>query len=95
MRESAIEAACCAYARKRGVVPIKLQGGVVGDPDRLFLLPHAMCLLVEFKSPAGRLTARQRIRHAELAKAGHRVSVVRATADFKHLLDVFLQAVVD
>ena len=89
MSESPIEAACCAYATLAGCVPVKLQGGVTGTPDRLFLLPGGKTLLVEFKSPTGRLSPRQKLVHATYATRGHRVHVVRDTTTFKLLLDVF------
>ena len=88
MLEAAIEAGCCKYAVKRGCIPVKLQGGVTGTPDRLFLLPGGKTLLVEFKSPTGRLSPRQKLVHATYATRGHRVHVVRDTTAFKLLLDV-------
>jgi hypothetical protein len=86
MLEAAVESASVKHAAKFGVLSFKLQGYVVGDPDRAFLLPGRRLWLVEFKSTAGRLTPRQKIRHAELAAAGHPVSVVRSTHEFTRML---------
>lgn len=87
MRESAIEAACCRYARQRGVLPVKLHFGAIGMPDRMFLLPGGRALLVEFKTPVGRLSPRQKLVHEELNALGHPVTVVRSVAVFKLWLD--------
>lgn len=92
MLESAIEAGCCAYAVKRGLVSRKLQGGPVGDPDRVFFLPDASAWFVEFKTADGRLSPRQRIVHMQLQGRGQRVTVIRSLAQFKKALDVLLSS---
>lgn len=95
MSEAGIEKGCRLYALKRGCPSFKLQGGNAGDPDRLFLLPCNKCLLVEFKTPEGRVSPIQRVRHDQLERAGHRVVIVRSTQQFRKALDVLLQALVD
>jgi hypothetical protein len=90
MSESAIERQCRTYATRRGVPSIKLQTGITGDPDRLFLMPGGRCWLVEFKVPEGRLSPRQKYRHAELAQFGHHVTVVYSTHEFTAMLDASL-----
>ena len=92
MREANVERACVAHAAMRGVPSFKLQGGITGDPDRVFLLRHMPAWLVEFKTARGDLSPRQKYRHEELRRQGHPVSVIRSTAIFKVLLDVYLQA---
>jgi hypothetical protein len=87
MSEAALERACRAHATSRGARSAKLQGGIVGDPDRIFF--------VEFKQPDGRLTPRQKIVHEEYLHLGHPVSVIRTTLQFKVELDLKLQAAVD
>jgi len=91
--EGPIERACRAYAIKRGCWPIKIQGGVAGEPDRGFVLPGHIFWPVEFKrTGGGRLRPRQRVRHAELAALGFHVEVIDSTAHFKVLLDLYLEA---
>ena len=93
MRESAIEAACCRYARRHGCKPVKLQAGETGMPDRLFLLPRGRLLLVEFKAPGEYLSPRQRLVCGALGDIGHPVFVIRSTDHFKGLLDGLLGTV--
>jgi hypothetical protein len=81
--ESALEARCCAYARRRGCTPIKLGGYVVGLPDRAFLLPGGRTWLVEFKGPRGQVTPRQKHEFEALALLGHPVTLCRSFAWFK------------
>jgi hypothetical protein len=95
MSEARLERAACLYAKKRGVRNVKLQGGIVGEPDRLFLLPLGRCWLVEFKQPGGRTSPRQKIVHEEYAAIGHRVSVMIDIVGFRVALDSKLQATVD
>lgn len=90
MREAAIEAACCRYARQRGVLPVKLHFGAVGMPDRMFLLPDGRTLMVEFKTAIGRLSPRQKLVHGQLERLGHPVEVVRSPGEFKAVLDAAL-----
>ena len=84
--EARLEQACCALARRQGWESIKLSHGAVGLPDRLYLRPGGGVRFVEFKSPAGRLTPRQRFMHLRLAALGHRVAVIRSVVGFKKLL---------
>lgn len=95
MRESDIESACRKHALSRGVPSFKLQAGVTGDPDRIFLLPGERFWLVEFKALGGRLSPRQVVRHLELARLGHNVTVIYSTAQFKELLAMRLGSPVD
>lgn len=92
MTEASIERSCRLHAQSRGVLSFKLQGYIAGDPDRVFLLPRRRVWLVEFKSPEGRVSPRQVERHRELAAAGHPVTVVRSTIEFRALLDSKLGA---
>ena len=95
MSESATEKSSRLHATKRGVRSVKLQGGIVGEPDRIFLLPGRRCWVVEFKSKDGRIRPRQRIVRGEYDMIGHPISVVRSFKQFKLLLDMELQATVD
>ena len=49
-RESAVEQACRAYAKKVGFRLLKITG-VAGWPDRLLLSPHGHHVFIEFKRP--------------------------------------------
>jgi len=87
-REAALEARCCALARRLGCTPIKLGGFVVGLPDRIFLLPGGRTWLVEFKAPGEPVTPRQKHEFNQLCELGHPVSVIPYFAWFKrNLLD--------
>lgn len=83
MLESAIEASCVRYATAKGCKVFKLQGGAVGDPDRIVCCPGRMPWFVEFKTATGRLSPRQRLVHADLLAAGYVVTVVRSLTQFK------------
>jgi hypothetical protein len=88
--ESSIEAACVKHAAKRGCISVKLQGGAVGTPDRLFLLPDGKTMAVEFKTPTGRLSARQKLVFDQWAEIRHPVLIIRQTKTFRLLLDALL-----
>lgn len=92
MRESSIERSCRRYAIKRGCWPIKLQGGITGDPDRGFVLPGHYFWPVEFKATNGRRSPRQKQRHLELEAMGFHVTVIDDTKLFRAMLDMLLQA---
>ena len=95
MLESAIESACVKHATKRGCLSVKLQGGAVGTPDRLFLLPGGRTMIVEFKTLAGRVRPRQRHVMGEFVRLGPFGQSVGSTKTFKLLLDATLHHGVD
>ena len=95
MSEGSLERSARLHAKKRGVRSAKLQGGIVGEPDRIFFLPNERCWLVEFKSPSGVLSPRQEIVHEEYLHLGHKVDMIRSLTQFKEALDLKLQAAVD
>ena len=68
--EASIQEAVVKYARKRGIVAIKLSTngrfGSSGWPDYLFLPPKAPTFMVEFKSELGVLSALQKERIKEI-----------------------------
>jgi hypothetical protein len=82
-RESALEARCCTWAVRQGCLPIKLGGFVVGLPDRAFLLPGGKLWLVEFKTPIGKVSARQKYHFEKLANLGHPVSLCNSYTIFQ------------
>ena len=95
MSESSLERSARLHAKKRGVRSAKLQGGIVGEPDRIFFLPAERCWLVEFKAKDGRASPRQKIVHEEYLHLGHKVDTIRSMPQFKKALDLKLQAAVD
>jgi hypothetical protein len=85
--EAALERRCCAYAKGRGCLPLKLWPTLAGLPDRLILIPGARVWFVEFKTAAGRVSTIQWHIFSLLAKLGFPVAVVRDWPDFKAGLD--------
>ena len=89
--ERSIEQAVVDYARKHGVLSIKLSmngaRGAAGWPDRIFLGKDMQVRWVEFKNERGQLTALQKRRHAELAALGWSTAVVRTVEQGKDILD--------
>ncbi len=83
------------YATKRGCIAVKLQGSAVGTPDRLFLLPGGITMIVEFKTLTGRLAPRQTLVFPQYARDGHPVLSLRQTKTFKIVLDSMLKHGVD
>lgn len=72
--ESQIERNVCAYVFKHfGVVNIKLH--VAGWPDRLFLIPHAAPLFIEFKAPGEAPRKLQKHIHTLIKELGYNVQV--------------------
>ena len=73
--EKSIEQTIVAEAKALGIVSFKLQGGHVGDPDRIMVYKNR-CVLVEFKQPGGLLSNAQRARIAWLMAQGVTAGVV-------------------
>lgn len=90
-KESSIERAVVEYAKKHGILSIKMstQGpmGSTGWPDRLFLGKDMQVRWVEFKREGGKLTMLQRRRHAQLAALGWSTAVVWTVEQGKDILD--------
>ena len=89
--ESSIEQAVVEYAKKHGVVSIKLSMngrlGSAGWPDRMFLGRDMQIRFVEFKAEGGQLTPLQKRRHAELSKLGWSTAVVKDVEVGKAIID--------
>lgn len=75
--ESSIEAAACHKVfTELGVRSIKLNiSGRRGWPDRMFMIPGGMPLLIEFKKPGGSVRPLQRHTHEILKALNYRVEV--------------------
>lgn len=68
-------------AARRGpqaMVQAQATGMTPGEPDLRIYLRGGQLRMIEYKTPAGRLSPAQRVRHADLAKLGHHVETVRA-----------------
>ncbi len=78
MLETKIEAAFVAATAKLGGWALKFTSpGTTGVPDRAALLPCGCTWYAELKRPKdGRLSARQRLVHARMAKLRHQVAVL-------------------
>ena len=75
MKESTIEKAVCAYAKKQGCITMKLSGSNQrGQPDRMFI-KGGRVLFVEFKAPSKLPTALQLRWLASLSNEGASVFV--------------------
>ena len=91
MRESTIERAVCDYARKHGVMAMKLAGpNQKGQPDRMFLFKGKV-IFIEFKAPRGKPTPLQEKWLRDLRTQKFIAVVCEDAADGKWLIDqIFL-----
>lgn len=85
--EAKVQDATVKHARKRGCFACKIDSSITGVPDFLFIHPAFGAFFIEFKSPTGRLSAIQQVRHAEMVKAGAKVYVVRSARAGMALID--------
>lgn len=77
MREREVERRLVLRVGKAGGLAVKLAPTVSGVPDRLVLLPDLAPLLVELKSPTGRLRPDQVLWHSRAQQIGHPVYLLR------------------
>lgn len=90
MRESKIEREVKQWARRQGILPLKMSPtGTAGYPDDVFLFA-GRCAFIEFKSPIGRLRPLQEVRIAELQRFGYPVAVVRTVQEGREFLEANL-----
>ena len=71
-------------AAKRGPraqVIAKATGLTPGHPDLTVFLPNGRCGMIENKNVEGRLSPAQKQRHADLARIGHHVVVIKAASE--------------
>jgi hypothetical protein len=88
MRERAIEAAVCRYAKSRGWQSIKLNGpGDRGQPDRLFFAAGGRVKFVEFKAPGKKPRRLQELFLRRLARCDFDCFVIDNVAEGKALFD--------
>lgn len=92
MRESTIEAAVCAYAKKQGCIVMKLSGmNQKGQPDRMFLR-NGKSLFIEFKAPGNKPTKLQEKWLKDLSDAGFHTTWIDDTDNGKNMIDWFVKA---
>lgn len=87
MRESNVDSQCKREVERRGGVFRKLAPLVVGDPDRVALLPNGRIIFVELKRPGETPSKIQEFRHKEIRSLGFDVWVVDNVEEFCAKLD--------
>lgn len=92
MRERDVERRLRLLVEERGGMCVKLAPTVNGMPDRMVITPRGEILLVELKSPSGRLRPIQRVRHEQLASRGVEVAVLSTAREVEDWVGLaFLQ----
>ena len=74
-------------AEQHDCLLIKLQHGIVGMPDRLFIAPHHPMRLIEFKREDEEPSPIQLFWHRQLGRGGHPVMVFDNIEQFRDLID--------
>lgn len=90
MLESGLERKFVTWCSRNGVVQTKLYD-LPGYPDRIVWAKGGVPLLIEFKSPSGTLSLKQKIIHDRLIGLGYRVYVIRT---YERLLEVLANEMV-
>jgi hypothetical protein len=87
--ERKLEIACCTYARKRGIIAVKLEKNAhKGIPDYMFIAEGGRTMFVEFKRPDGRgVISNEQKYWAEFLGYSHRF--IDNFEEFKKRLDDF------
>lgn len=71
--------------RRHGALVVKGEG--VGVPDRFYFLPDKRLVIVEWKSPVGKLTENQKHWLTQAYKRGFEAYVLRDIDSFKRILE--------
>ena len=90
--ERKLEIACCTYARKKGIIAVKLEKNAhKGIPDYMFIAEGGRAMFVEFKRPDGKgvISSEQKY-WAEFLGYSHRF--IDNFEDFRERLDEFFCA---
>lgn len=89
--ENILQAAILKKARKRGCLAYKVQAvSYVGFPDTMVIFPGGRIILVEVKTPTGRLRPAQVRRIKQLRLHGVPVYVVNSLAQFEKVMDTYV-----
>ena len=88
--ERKLEIDCCTYARKKGIIAVKLEkNSHKGIPDYIFIAEGGTTMFVEFKRPdGGGVVSNEQKYWAEFLGYSHRF--IDNFEDFKERLDNFL-----
>jgi len=79
-RESSVEAALVAAARKRGwMAPKWTSPGTLGVPDRIILADRGRVFFVEVKRPGGKPRPSQTAWHNKAKQLGHTIWIYDGT----------------
>ena len=82
MRESEIERKVVKWSREQGMLPLKLTPVSDGGwPDHFWLFYSPFIAFIEFKTPIGVLSIRQKLRIAELKRRGYHVAIIRSVEE--------------
>ena len=85
--EGEIQSKCSAYLKKDGWFTVKnMVMSMNGYPD-MTAIKEGRHLLIEFKTPTGRLSPIQVFRHEELKRYGCEVITIRSLDELKEYLD--------
>ena len=88
MRESQIEGAACTYAKSKGWLAYKFTSpGRSGVPDRIMISDTGQMLMIEFKTPTGKLSPLQVNEHRLLRLHGVSVYTVCSVEQAKQIID--------
>ena len=90
MKEKEIEKKVVAYAKEKGALSFKLEGGVGGKPDRVFI-KNKKIVFIEFKrSTGGFMSELQKEMCKRLEKVGFPVYCVNNSEKGIEILNDFL-----
>lgn len=88
MLEKQIENKLTRSVKKAGGIALKfVSPGFAGMPDRLVLLPDAVCAFVELKAPGKHTRPLQTVRHRMLQKLGFKVYVIDSAEQIEGVIN--------
>jgi hypothetical protein len=67
--------------------PNKRTSRTLGEHDFVILARRGHVLLVECKTPEGKMSAKQARLHAEARRLGHTVHIVRSVSDWERIVE--------
>lgn len=92
MKENQLERYLVAKVKIKGGETRKVQWvGHRGAPDRVCFFPRGKTAWVELKTKTGIVSTIQQHEHAQLAKLGHTVHIMRTVGDIDKLVKEYTQ----